>query len=92
MQAGVGDSGSDSDAVLDILSRPDDDDLADVVELVAKICDAQAAGITLARGDDYHVPITYGIQPFVSPATLWLRSCSTVSHTEVFREDRDSCR
>ena len=33
--------GSDIGAVLDILSRPDDDDLADVVELVAKICDAR---------------------------------------------------
>jgi len=51
------------------LSRPDDDDLADVVELVAKICDAQAAGITVSKGDEYHVPITYGIEPFVSPAS-----------------------
>ncbi|WP_027859873.1 GAF domain-containing sensor histidine kinase [Marmoricola sp. URHB0036] len=50
------------------MSRPDDDDLADVVELVAKICDAQAAGITISRGNEYHVPITYGIEPFVSPA------------------------
>jgi signal transduction histidine kinase len=69
VQPGVGDSGSDSDAVLDILSRPDDDDLADVVELVAKICAAQAAGITILRSDQYHVPITYGIEPFVSPAS-----------------------
>jgi signal transduction histidine kinase len=69
VQPGAGDSGSDSDAVLDILSRPDDDDLADVVELVATICDAQAAGITIAKGADYHVPITYGIEPFVSPST-----------------------
>jgi signal transduction histidine kinase len=69
VQPGVDDSGCDSDAVLDILSRPDDDDLAEVVELVAKICDAQAAGITISRGADYHVPITYGIEPFVSPST-----------------------
>ena len=68
MSPGVGDSGSDIDAVLDILSRPDDDDLADVVELVAKICDAAAAGITVLKGDDYHVPITYGIAPFVCPS------------------------
>ena len=67
MQPGAGDPGSDIDAVLDILSRPDDDDLADVVELVAKICDAEAAGITIRKGDDYHVPVTYGIAPFVSP-------------------------
>lgn len=69
VQPGAGDPGSDSDAVLDILSRPDDDDLADVVELVAKICDAQAAGITVSKGDDYHVPVTYGVEPFVSPAS-----------------------
>ncbi len=68
MSPGVGDSGSDIDAVLDILSRPDDDDLADVVELVAKVCDAAAAGITVLKGDDYHVPITYGIAPFVCPS------------------------
>ena len=68
MPPGGGDSGSDIGAVLDILSRPDDDDLADVVELVAKICDAQAAGITILLDDDYHVPITYGIAPFVCPS------------------------
>jgi signal transduction histidine kinase len=69
VQPGVVDPGSDSDAVLDILSRPDDDDLADVVELVATICDAQAAGITVAKDGDFHVPITYGIEPFVSPSS-----------------------
>ena len=69
MQPGAVDSGSGSDAVLDILSRPDDDDLADVVELVAKICEAEAAGITILKGDDYHVPITFGIEPFVCPST-----------------------
>jgi signal transduction histidine kinase len=67
--SGAGDSGSDIDVVLDILSRPDDDDLADVVELVAKICDAEAAGLTIRRGADYHVPVTYGIDPFVSPSS-----------------------
>ena len=52
MQPGAGDStGSDVDAVLDILSRPDDDDLADMVELVAKICAAEAAGITVRKGE-----------------------------------------
>ena len=64
-----GTPGHDIDAVLAILSRPDDDDLADIVELVAKICDAEAAGITIQRDDEYHVPITYGIAPFVSPST-----------------------
>ena len=69
MQPGAGDSGYDIDAVLEILSRPDDDDLTDIVELVATICEAEAAGITILKGDDYHVPITYGIAPFVSPST-----------------------
>ncbi len=69
MLPGAGDSGSDIDVVLDILSRPDDDDLADVVELVAKICDAEAAGLTILRGASYHVPVTYGIDPFVSPSS-----------------------
>ncbi len=69
MPPGAGDSGSDIDVVLAILSRPDDDDLADVVELVAKICEAEAAGVTILRDDEYHVPITYGIAPFVSPST-----------------------
>ena len=69
MQPGAGDSSSDTDAVLAILSRPEDDDLTDIVELVAKICDAAAAGITINKDDEYHVPITYGIEPFVSPST-----------------------
>jgi hypothetical protein len=63
------DPGPDIDAVLAILSRADDPDLADIVELVAKICEAEAVGITILRDDDYHVPITYGIMPFVSPST-----------------------
>ena len=46
----------DADAVLAILSRPDDVDLAELVELVARICDSNAAGITVQRGEDYHVP------------------------------------
>jgi signal transduction histidine kinase len=69
VQPGAGESGSDIDAVLAILSRPEDDDLADVVELVAKICTAAAAGITILKGDQYHVPVTYGITPFVSPSS-----------------------
>ena len=69
MEPGVGDSEDDINAVLAILSRPEDDDLADVVELVAKICDAEAAGITILKDDQYHVPITFGINPFVSPST-----------------------
>jgi signal transduction histidine kinase len=86
VQPGAGDPGSGTDAVLDILSRPDDDDLADVVELVARICDAQAAGITVSKGNDYHVPVTYGIEPFVSPATDTF--CQhTMGSTEVFSVD-----
>ena len=55
----------DVDAVLAILSRPDDVDLAELVELVARICDSKAAGITLQRGGEYHVPVTHGIEPLV---------------------------
>ena len=44
-------SSPDADAVLAILSRPDDVDLAELVELVARICDSQAAGITVQRGE-----------------------------------------
>jgi signal transduction histidine kinase len=58
----------DADAVLEILSRPDDVDLAELVELVARICDSKAAGITVQRGGDYHVPVTHGIEPLVCPS------------------------
>ena len=58
----------DADAVLAILSRPDDVDLAELVELVARICDSNAAGITVQRGGDYHVPVTHGIEPLVCPS------------------------
>ncbi len=60
--------GLEIDEVLDILSRSDDADLAEIVELVANICDSAAAGITIRRGDDYHVPVVYGVAPFVCPA------------------------
>jgi signal transduction histidine kinase len=69
LQPGAGDSRHDIDAVLAILSRPEDDELSDLVTLVATICEAEAAGITLQRSGEYHVPITYGIEPFVSPST-----------------------
>jgi signal transduction histidine kinase len=69
VQPGAGDSRADIDVVLAILSRPEDDDLADVVELVAKLCDAAAAGITISKDDQYYVPITYGIAPFVSASS-----------------------
>ena len=69
MQPGAVDPGPDIDAVMAILSRADDADLADIVELVAKICETEAAAITIQRDDEYHVPITYGIMPFVSPST-----------------------
>ncbi len=57
-----------ADAVLAILSRPDDVDLAELVELVARICDSKSAGITVQRGGDYHVPVTHGIEPLVCPS------------------------
>lgn len=68
MSSGAGRSGLDIDEVLAILSRPDDAELMEIVELVASICDSEAAGITIQRGGDYHVPLTYGLEPFVCPA------------------------
>jgi signal transduction histidine kinase len=58
----------DIDEVLSILSRPDDTELVEVVRLVAEICDSESAGITIARGEHYHVPVTHGIQPLVCDA------------------------
>jgi signal transduction histidine kinase len=65
MSSGAGSSGLDIDEVLSILSRPDDEELIEMVELVAEICDSEAAGITIERGEEYHVPIAYGIEPLV---------------------------
>ena len=65
--SGAGSAGHDVDEVLTILSRPDDADLLELVDLAARICDSEASGITIRHGDDYHVPITYGIEPFVGP-------------------------
>lgn len=58
----------DVDDVLGILTRTDDDDLHELVALAAAICDCAAAGITVRRGDDYHVPVTHGIAPLVCAA------------------------
>lgn len=68
MPSGAGTAGLEIDEVLSILSRNDDADLSEIVELVAHICDSVAAGITIRRGGEYHVPITHGIEPFVAPA------------------------
>ena len=68
MSARVEPPSLDVDAVLAILSRPDDVDLAELVELVARICDSEAAGITVQRGGEYHVPVTHGIEPLVCPS------------------------
>lgn len=56
------------DDVLDILSSGGDQDLAEIVQLAGSICGADAAGITIRRGDQYHVPVTHGIEPFVCAA------------------------
>ena len=59
---------TDLDEVMAILSRPEDDDLAELVELVAEICEADAAGVTILRENAFHVRVTHGIDPFVCPA------------------------
>ena len=59
---------SSVDDVLDILSDAGDHDLAEIVQLVGRLCGGDAAGITIRRGDEYHVPVTFGIDPFVCAA------------------------
>lgn len=56
------------DEVLRVLARPGDDDLQDLLRLAAGLCDADAAGVTILRAAQFHVPLTYGIEPFVCPA------------------------
>ncbi|MCW2849794.1 MAG: hypothetical protein JWR90_3768 [Marmoricola sp.] len=65
---GPGSADLDIDGVLSILSRPDDTELVEVVRLVAEICDSESAGITIARGEHYHVPVTHGLEPLVCDA------------------------
>jgi signal transduction histidine kinase len=55
----------DIDRVLGIISRPDDAELVEVVTLASEICGSEAAGITIQRGEEYHVPVTHGIEPLV---------------------------
>jgi signal transduction histidine kinase len=56
------------DDVLDILSRPGDSELEEIVELVARTCDAEAAGITIRKDDEYQALITHGILPLTCSA------------------------
>jgi signal transduction histidine kinase len=56
------------DDVLDILSQPGDSDLDEIVELVARTCEAEAAGITIRKDDQYQALITHGILPLTCPA------------------------
>jgi signal transduction histidine kinase len=59
---------TDVDDVLEILSSTDDRDLAEIVQLACSICGGQASGISIRKDDQYHVPITHGIEPFVCSA------------------------
>ncbi|KQT91478.1 hypothetical protein ASG49_10645 [Marmoricola sp. Leaf446] len=56
------------DEVLRVLARADDVDFQDLLRLAAGLCDAEAAGVTIRREEIFHVPLTYGIEPFVCPA------------------------
>lgn len=67
MPAGAGTPGLDVGRVLGVLARPDDD-VAELLALVAEICDASASGITVLHGEEFHIPATHGTSPFVSPA------------------------
>jgi signal transduction histidine kinase len=79
MHPGAHASDPGADRVLDILSRPDDQDLAELVELAAQVCGSEAAGITIQRGEEYYVPVTHGIRPLVCAAddTFCLHTMST---------------
>ena len=68
MYSGAGPAGLGIDDILTILSRPDDADLLEIVDLAARICDSEASGLTIRRGTEYHVPVTYGMEPFVGLA------------------------
>ena len=56
------------DDVLDILSHPGDSELDEIVELVARTCEAEAAGITILKDDEYQALITHGILPLTCSA------------------------
>jgi signal transduction histidine kinase len=67
-------SDPDSDArsevrdVLDILSRPDDEELLEIVRLAADLCAAESAGLTILKDGEYHIRLTHGMEPLVCPA------------------------
>ena len=67
------------DDVLAILSTPHHE-LDEIVELLAEVCGAEAAGITVPRGVDSHVVVTHGIEPFVCAAGDTL--CSALMDVE----------
>lgn len=54
--------------VLRVLSTSGDRDLRELLRLLAGLCDAEAAGITILRDDRLHVPLAHGIEPFDCPA------------------------
>lgn len=54
--------------ILEILSRPDDAELLEIVRLAADLCRAEAAGISILKDGEYHVRVTHGIAPLVCPA------------------------
>ena len=68
MLVGAAAAGHDVEVVLDVLSRPDDD-LADLLALVADLCDSPSAGLTIFNGDRVHVPVAHGVQPVVTPSS-----------------------
>ena len=67
------------DEVLEVLSVPHHE-LDEIVQLLAEVCGAEAAGITVPRGEDSHVVVTHGIEPFVCAAGDTL--CSALMDVE----------
>lgn len=55
--------GSSGD-VLEVLRTPDDH-VRDIVELAARLCDSEVAGVTIRHGDEFHIPVAFGLDPVV---------------------------
>ena len=51
-----------------VLSRTDDAELVEIVQSVARLCDADAAAISVWTGDGYRLTLTHGISQVITAA------------------------
>jgi signal transduction histidine kinase len=54
--------------ILAVLSRPEDDELQEIVRLAADLCEVEVAGLTVLHQGDYHICVTHGMAPKVRPS------------------------